>query len=314
MASNESGDHSFIPNDEEEDVMEYKIPEMLKDLKNQYHDTVKRVYKMYSHVSQADHVLPPHLDDPTINFKESDFVACLESLDEYVDRYHPLWKVDREVCFKSLSKDNPEDGSDLAAHVNKKWGQQTIDISLNMSHIVRATPASNTSQSRRSGAGYSHLEFNNAANSDEAEEKSDIEEKYEYLCSLDIQTLKDEVLDREKVKLSRFKALQQQNQTNNRNGNGGVDNGVASHIREQMFTRDQVERLVKVEGERRGWGVGRTAQAVIGVHEIFDTKDCYNTSGEQSTIPRSHVDEILGIEDAYNMICGGNAMSTQTTK
>lgn len=300
--SNESGDNSFIPNDEEEDVMEYRIPELLKEFKDQYHDTVKRVYKMYSSVAQADHVIP-HLDDPTRDFKENDFVSTLESLDEFVDRYHPMWKVDREVCFRSLSKENPEDGADLAAHVNKKWGQQTIDISQNMSHIVRATPPSNNTQSMSlSGAGYSHLEFNNAAVSSEeleSEEKSDIERKYEYLCSIDIQTLKDEVLEKENVRLNRFKALQ----NNSNSVRKGIDNGDDNHRGEQMFNRDQVERLVKAEGERRKWGVERTAQAVIGVHDIFDTKKCYNNSGRESTIPRSHVDEILGMEEAYNMVC-----------
>ena len=278
--------------DEEElDKLEYKIPQELDKWKEVYHDTVEKVYNMYKGVKEADQRVPL-LDDPTRDFRGNDSsIASMETLDEFVDRYHPLWREDREACFESLSKQNHEDSTDLAMYINKKWGNQPINTSQNLSNIVRISETNPPSH------GNGHPRPVVDSQEDEPLPMSDLEIKHEYLCSVDINRLQDIVLEKEEDRLRRFRALQ------NRNSNARPDHDHQNMFPgEEMYTRSQVERIVKGMGQRRNWGVEATSQAVMGVNDTFETKSLYSRDNNEVTIPRSHLDEILAMEEAYHMI------------
>ena len=119
-------------------------------------------------------------------------------------------------------------------------------------------------------------------------------------CETDIEQVKKEVLKKEEERLALYNTRNDEPKINNNNVNPRK-RGFAQ--REEAFTEDEVKRLIKFRGEKEGWGVQQTAEAVIGVEEVFMMKGHYPNPNETvPSIPRSHLEEIIAMEEAHGMI------------
>ena len=113
-------------------------------------------------------------------------------------------------------------------------------------------------------------------------------------CKIDFEAVKQKVLDNEKKRLVTYKAFSDGSITNNNVGSFNAK------VHEEQFTEEEVKKILIAKGQEEGRGIKRMADAVFGVEEVFNMKRHYQTTEGEVTIPRSHVDEILGMEAALD--------------
>ena len=117
---------------------------------------------------------------------------------------------------------------------------------------------------------------------------------------MDIEQVKKEVLEKEEERLICHLSKDDAPNVNNNNVNPRKR---GFEQREEAFTEDEVKKLIKYKGENEGWTVKRTAEAIIGVEEVFMMKSHYRDPKETvPSIPRSHLEEIIAMEEAHGKI------------
>ena len=274
------------------------VSKRVKEFEKVYKDVLAEVYDMYEDFEEADKKPPRHKLPSVRNyFKYSkggsakertrqDLIG-FESLDEYIDNHHPLWAEDRRLVTDALSEGG-DAASKLAAHVRGKWGGQEVDTSANMSVIFQSsgTRTKETGKRRRFSQYREHLDTSadyQARNLNE-------------FCSIDIEAVKEKVLQKELERRNLYTSIvsdENKNNMNTVNSNGG------SQDFEQTFTKEEVRNYIKRKGNTDNWGVKRTADALFGVEEVFELKRHYpGPGGKRDVIPRSHLDEIVAMEEA----------------
>ena len=268
-----------------------KIKKKLIQIEPHYTDVLKKVYSMYCKP------VPSKIPQFRSFFKDRNNrlprnLIGVECLQEYVDNNHPLWAEDREVCLEYLeSRGNGTTPRQyLADYIHSKWGNQQIDISKNNSFITRSTILPKYSNTRRK----SLLNYSNA-------EDFDYQRKMlSKFCEMDIEQVKKEVLEKEEERLICHLSKDDAPNVNNNNVNPRKR---GFEQREEAFTEDEVKKLIKYKGENEGWTVKRTAEAIIGVEEVFMMKSHYpNPKETVPSIPRSHLEEIIAMEEAHGKI------------
>jgi len=263
------------------------VQKKLKEFEPHYREILRKVYQMYHQSIPA--ILPrfrSFVKDRNNKYDIKNLIG-FESLDEYVDNNHPLWAEDREVCLNYLQGTNHS--LTLADYIHSKWGNQQIDISKNNSFITRSTVASKPTRTRRKS-------LLNYTNVDVFDYQRKMLNKF---CETDIEQVKREVLKKEEDRLACYNTREVK--PNNNNNVNPRKRGFEQ--REEAFTEHEVKRLIKFRGEKDGWTVQRTAEAIIGVEEVFMMKGHYLKPNETvPSIPRSHLEEIIAMEEAHGMI------------
>ena len=248
-----------------------------------YQEVLNLVYKMYRNFSDEDAWKVAPKVRPR-NFWTENRIG-FETLEEYIDNHHPLWLRDRQFCHDFLTYGPDFTGCTMAEYVNRKWGNQHIDVSENLSVINEVSRQSPNQQARRpSLLAMHHL-------NDHSDCKAKVLSDF---CKIDFEAVKQKVLDNEKKRLVTYKAFSDGGITNNNVGSFNAK------VHEEQFTEEEVKKILMAKGQEEGRGIKRTADAVFGVEEVFNMKRHYQTTEGEVTIPRSHVDEILGMEAAVD--------------
>jgi len=275
---------------------------LLRKLKNwstHYFEILRKVYQMYRDAKLTEE------PTPNVSFriffqdsiKDADHIIGFETMDEYVDSQHPMWYPDRQECFNILNMEENR-SSQLAEMVRNKWKNRKSNCitSTNLSSFSRkSVPDKDPGSTQIPIPKSSFLQQNKSIS------LKDIQAKlFKSVSELDIQSVKSELLEKERRRLESFEEERRRLESVqskvvsdfNQNKKRQIDN-------EQQYDHEKVKRVLLHHGKVNNWGNQKIAEAVYGAQELCHLNEIYYKEEEgKGTIPRSQVEEIIAMEEA----------------
>ena len=109
---------------------EAKTEILFEDLKKKYKAVLKEVYRIYSDLIGFSNELSIFK-----TYDSGEIFNVDETVDEFIDNFHPLWKYDRQV-YEEMGKNNNSDSQVLADHVHNRWGRNDINPRSSLSFVM----------------------------------------------------------------------------------------------------------------------------------------------------------------------------------
>ena len=109
---------------------EAKTEILFEDLKKKYMAVLKEVYRIYSDIIGFSNELSKFE-----TYDSGKIFNVDETVDEFIDNFHPLWKYDRQV-YEEMGKNNNSDYQVLADHVHNRWGRNDINPRSSLSFLM----------------------------------------------------------------------------------------------------------------------------------------------------------------------------------
>ena len=259
-------------------------------------DSVLRaVWEMYEGVEGVGLLPPLHLREPRVG----------ENLQLYVDSHHPLYGRVGDLLTRVREAGAgagvlPEQRRLMADWVNDQWGGQPVNPLANLSSFNNNK---NEEKRRRLDTGMVNGQIGEAELANINNSLSDI--------FVNISNDKEAVLkyeqERRKVFADKWEhahviAVNSFNPTVENGRKRKFDATVSSKGMLATVTKSAFEERLLQRGYHNNWGVERTAEAIIGVEEVFKLKRCYGDGDQSDKITEEEMEEISSIEDLHGMI------------